>query len=136
MPDYVKMLLAIIAHFALSDRYPQLATYQLMAQMGTLSQDMAKGLLFSLQGAVDQLADFPCFLHRPPTAEQLYANGPADLEFLTLVESGEGLRYGLKLLDRPRHVIVVGATGAGKTTVIRNIILKIDAHNRQVEDDG
>ncbi|MFC1805379.1 hypothetical protein ACFL09_00165 [Planctomycetota bacterium] len=132
MGRYVETFLRVLAEYGLCDRRPELAQYRMMAEMGRLSEGQAKVLLHQFQGAIDDLEDFPVHLHRPPTAEQLHAEGKADIEFLTLVESEEELRYGIRLFDRPRHVISIGSTGSGKTTSIRAMILKVHEHNQRL----
>ena len=129
MVSYVAMLLRAIREYRLVDRYPELAQYEMLADMGRLSERMARAILSQLQDIIEHCRDFPSFLHRAPAEEQLMAGGPADIEFLTLAEGNEKLRYGIKLLDRVRHVLVAGATGSGKTTVIRNIIFGVHEHN-------
>jgi hypothetical protein len=62
-------------------------------------------------------------LHRPPTAEQLYANGPPDIEIGTLVDAPD-VRFGIRYLDRPRAILIAGSAGSGKTNLCLNIIEK------------
>ena len=42
--------------------------------------------------------------------------------------------FGLRILDRPRHVLIAGSTGSGKTTAIRLIIRGIDRLNQELAD--
>ena len=133
MEGYVAMLLRVFREYRLTDRYPQLAQYEMLAEMGRLSESMAKAILSQLEPIIDDLYDYPVHLHRPPTGEQLHANGKADIEFLTLQEGEEEVRYGIKLLDRPRFLVAAGATGSGKTTALRNIAIRVDELNAKEE---
>ena len=127
--NYVAMLLEVMQAYALCDRHPDLAQYEMMAQLGQLSQNMAKVILYQLQDVIQESEDFPNFLHRPPSEEQINEEGKPDIEIGNLIE-GEQLRFGLRILDRPRHVICAGSTGSGKTTSIRKIILAIHELNK------
>jgi len=130
MPNYISMLLNLFEEYSLCDRHPELATYQMLAQMGQLSQNVARGILIQIQDLVEHYKDFPCHLHRSPTREQLYADGMPDVEVGTLAED-EQLRYGIKCLDRPRHILAAGATGSGKTTLFRTLILAVESLNEK-----
>ena len=89
MPDHVRTLLAVIERYALCDRYPEIVSYRMLAEMGKLSQSAATQLLFQLQDVIDELEDFPNPLHRPPNEDQLYADGKPDIEVGTLIEGDE-----------------------------------------------
>jgi len=132
MDRSVAQLLAVLQTYGLADRDPQLAQYQMLAESGMLSPGMAKCILIDLQERVEKQKDFPTPLHRPPTREQLYADGRPDVEVGNLVES-EQLRFGIRLRDRPRHILAAGATGSGKTTLLRALICGIEALNEQQE---
>lgn len=135
MSDYVSILLGVLAEYNLCDRHPELATYQMLAQVGQLSQSTARAVLMQIQDVLEHYKDFPCHLHRPPTEDQLYVQGKPDIEVGTLVE-GDQLRYGLRFLDRPRHVLAVGATGGGKTTLFRRMMIAVEALNDEREQPG
>lgn len=128
MPDHVRTFLAALEHNGLCDRYPELAPYQMLAEMGQLSQSAAAQLLFQLQGVIDELEDFPNELHRPPTQDQLYADGKPDIEVGTLIE-GDELRFGIRLRGRVPHILAAGAAGSGKTTLLRVMIIAIEKMN-------
>lgn len=130
MPNYVSMLLHLLEKYSLCDRHPELDTYQMLAQMGQLSQSIARGILIQIQEVIEHYKDFPCHLHRTPTKEQLYANGMPDVEVGELVEDDQ-LRFGIKFLDRPRHILAAGATGSGKTTLFRTLILAVNDLNEK-----
>ncbi len=131
MTDEIAESLRLIDQYRLIDRYPRLDQYAWLARNGRLSTAQGRLLLHRVRGMVEHLRDHPCYLHRPPTKSQLTSDGRADVEFLTLVEGEEESRYGLRLLDRPRHLLVAGTTGSGKTTALRSIILKIHELNRR-----
>ena len=133
--SYVAQLLATFrAHPYLLDRHPELLPLKMQAELGRMSEAMAKIVLFQVQELIERYRDFPCYLSRPPTGSQLMANGPADIEFLTLAESDEDLRYGISLCDHPRFLIAIGAAGSGKTNALRAIVTKVHEHNQQNPD--
>ena len=130
MPNYISMLLRYFEEYSLCDRHPELATYQMLAQMGQLSQGAARGILIQIQDLIEHYKDFPYLLHRAPTFDQLYADGEPDVE-VGVLDEDEQLRFGIKFLDRPRHVLVAGTTGSGKTTLFRTLILSVNKLNEQ-----
>ena len=65
--------------------------------------------MYQVQEIIRYMEDYPNFLHRPPTAEQLYAEGKPDIEVGTLIE-GDGLRFGLKLKGSIPHLLAAGAS--------------------------
>lgn len=131
MPNYVSMLLHELAEYGLCDRHPELATYVMLAQLGQLSQSTAKAVLIHIQELIEHYKDFPCRLHRPPTEEQLYVHGKPDIRVAKLVE-GEQLPYYLKV-KKPLHLLATGATGGGKTTLFRGMMLAVEDLNNERE---
>jgi len=136
MAGYVVQFLRLVGeHPYLIDRCPELAQYVAMAQYGRMSEGMAKSMLFQLEEAIDLSTDYPCFLHRAPREDQLLANGKPEIEFLTLQEGEGELRCGIRLADRPRHMLVAGSTGSGKTTALRNVITRVHEMNSREGDE-
>ena len=130
---YVNQLLRIIEGYRLEDRRPdEISPIVLMAQHGMLSEGMAKAHLVQIQPLVDEIDDHPNFLHRPPTEEQLYAEGRPDIEIGNVAE-GEMPRCGLRIRNRIPHVLAAGAPGSGKTTLARVIIQQVEDLNVQEE---
>jgi hypothetical protein len=132
MDQSVAQFLEQLRASGLADRDPTLVPYQKLAEAGMLPPGIAKCLLIRHHEQFERQKDFPNLLHRPPTHEQLYADGKPDVEVGSLIE-GEQLRFGIRLCDKPRHVLAAGATGGGKTTLIRNLILGIEALNERNE---
>ena len=64
----------------------------------------------------------------PPAPDQEEL-GQFDVEIGELIEN-PGVRVGLRVLSGPRHLIVAGVTGAGKSNTLRRIIDGLDALNR------
>ena len=124
----------LIKSYALADRNPEFAQLELMLQRGLISEGMAKAFLYRVQDSIDEQIDFPCPLHRAPTAEQLYAEGKPDVEIGSLAE-GDQLRYGIRLLDRPRHILAAGPSGVGKTTLFRVLIAGVERLNEEIEKE-
>jgi len=130
---YVNQLLQLIEDYGLEDRYPdRIGPIVLMAQHGMLSESMARAYLIEVQERADELDDHPNFLHRPPTEEQLYAEGRPDIEVGNVAE-GEMPRCGLRIRTRTPHVLCAGATGTGKTTLARAIIHQVEVLNANEE---
>lgn len=118
---HVTRLIQIIDHYGL-DRDDDVAQYRLMAEAGMLGDDLAQGLLAQLEPRIEQAIDHPLHLHRPPTEEDLYAEGRPQLELGHLLEAP--LRFGINLTGC--HTVIAATTGAGKTTCIRRIIQAIE----------
>jgi len=57
-----------------------------------------------------------------------------DIEVGHLVQA-EHIRFGVRLLDGPRHCLIAGRTNAGKTTLIRIMINAVEALNVQREQE-
>lgn len=131
---YVNQLLQVIEAYRLEDRHPEeIEPIVLAAQHGMLSDAMAKGYLMSIQQMLDDSDDHPNFLHRPPAEEQLYSEGRPNIEIGNLLE-GERQRFGLRIRNRTPHVLAAGATGGGKTTLLRAIIHQVEALNVQHDE--
>jgi hypothetical protein len=64
----------------------------------------------------------------PPVPDQEDV-GQFDVELGELVEN-PGVRVGVRILSGPRHLIVAGQTGAGKSNVLRRLVHGLDALNR------
>lgn len=124
---YVQKLLRLIHAYHLDDRHPdELASVLFMAEHGLLTDDQARAWLLRIQPWIDELERKPNLLPRAPDADEL---GTFDIEIGELVER-PGTRVGIRLLDRPRHFLVSGATGSGKTNILRIIIHGIDRLNK------
>jgi chromosomal replication initiation ATPase DnaA len=131
----VAELIATIKYYHLDEHDDQVADILFMAEQGMLSESMAKAYLFSLQDAIEHAKDFPNFLHRPPTQEQLDARGKPDIEVGTLVE-GEQARCGIRLKGRVPHILAAGSTGSGKSTLMRAMIHRIEELNVREETEA
>jgi len=126
--SYVAQLLAVIRQYGLA-RFARVKHILFLAEHGKLSETMAKAvLLTTLKPLIEAQELCPNLLPRPPLQEEL---GTYDLEFGELIES-PGVRVGLRLLDRPRHLLISGATGSGKSVLLRSIINALDALNRRL----
>ena len=71
-----------------------------------------------------------CFnpLAKAPNQEEL---GEFDIEVGTVKETGG--RVGIRFMDRPRHLIACGATGAGKTNLLMVVIHGIDRIKKDLD---
>jgi hypothetical protein len=128
MPDYVAMFLAYLQQHALCDWYPEFAPYKRMAETGSLSQDKARLLFAQAQDIVENEPAYRRFIHRPPTEEEWYERGRPQIELGSLVDMPD-LRFGISLVGA-QHTCLFGATQAGKTIGLRNIIYKCDSMAR------
>ena len=131
---HIARLLHLIAAYRLEDRFPaQIRPIVLMAEHGMLSEEDAEALRHHIRPFIEAQKDFPNLLHRLPTEEQYGDAAFPDAPLGSLVEELD-LAFGLRILDRPRHVLIAGSTGSGKTTAIRLIIRGIDRLNQELAD--
>ena len=121
-------LLKTIDSCGLADRSEGMAQLKTLLEHDMLSETLAKSYLFALQAQLEELKDYPNYLHRPPTAEQLYDEGEPDVEVGSLIE-GDGLRFGLRLRGKVPHVLAAGSTGSGKTTLLRVLVIAVEDMN-------
>jgi hypothetical protein len=132
MGSYAAQLYKIIVGYGL-DRHEQFAQLKAMLERRQISEGVARAYLHGIQPYVDEAIDFPNLLHRPPTAEQLYSQGHPESEFLTLVDSEQQLRYGIRL-RKPRHTIIIGSTGSAKTCGGRRHIFNVHEYSQRNPD--
>lgn len=131
MPNYVAVFLQILDRYALCNRCPELTSYHAMAQMGQMSQGMAKALLYQLEegGAIPEQERRPNFLERAPAFDELFPNGAPDLVIGHLEEAQE-VPLGLSLTGN-MNSIFAGRAGSGKTTGLRSLIQAVCRHNSE-----
>ena len=113
------------------DREPDVAMVLQRIRMGQMSELLAKAILIAWKDRFETARLNPNYLVAPPTQEQLYAEGPPDIELGTLEN---GLRFGIRLLDRPRHTLILGNTGSGKSNCLRLIVMAIERLNNAQTD--
>lgn len=123
--SHAQQLYQMIQTYRLADRDPRYGQYLQMLERGQITDLMAQALLHQARQFVEHLLDHPNSLHRAASLEQLCERGAPDFEFMTLKE-GEQCRYGIRLKDRPRHMLAAGQSGGGKTTTLRVIVCGID----------
>lgn len=127
MGRFTRQLHDVIRQYHL-DRFPEVAAILWLILYGRISEFQAKAYLLWLRPRIEQQIACPNLLHPPPDEQQLNANGPPDIE---LGQLENGLRFGVRIKDRPRHMLFAGATGSGKTTGIRKLIMMIDGLNHE-----
>jgi hypothetical protein len=125
MSPIIRELLELNEHYCFEQIHPELIYVVERALSGKLRDAEAEHYVEFLREQAEELARFPKHLLDVPTAEELYADGPPDVEIGALLDQPD-VRVGLRVLDRPRSIIVAGAVGGGKTTLIRKIILGVD----------
>ena len=129
MGPLASQLLQAIEQHRLYDREPLWATIRVQLRRGKFSEARAKALQVRCDQVIDYYRLHTNCLMRPPTEEELHDQGPPDVEIGTLVEND--LRLGLNFSDRPRHMLITGATGSGKTNALRIMIHRLDAWRKQ-----
>ena len=127
---YARQLWQKITEYNLDAQYPDLANIKTLIEQGLLDDDLAQGILLQIEPLIQQAIDHPNYLHRLPDEAQIHPNSPPDIELGSLVND-PSIRFGLRFRDRPRSVLIAGNAGSGKTTAIRNIVLRTDelSHN-------
>ena len=122
----VNTLYRLIKKYRLDCRHPrELDRVVKRIEDGRMRPQQAKRWLKKIRPWIRQQE--MCFNPFGPAPDQ-ETLGTFDIELGELVEN-PGVRVGLRL-DRPRHLMVAGATGAGKSNVLRKLIDGIDAINR------
>jgi hypothetical protein len=95
-----------------------------------LAAAMVQDYLLLIEVDILWATDHPNLLHRPPTIEELYADGMPELTIGHLIDAPD-VPAGIRLAGRPRSILVVGNQGAGKTTAIRRVCMQLAACNAQ-----
>jgi hypothetical protein len=122
-------LIAIIKSYQLHFRFPQWNEILFMAEEGLYSESLFETLLSEARLDAQQIEDQGNFLWRPPTEEELYAEGKPDFEIGRLIE-GEQQRLGIRFKDRPRNILIIGSAGMGKSITCKNICINLDKTNQ------
>lgn len=124
-PDAAK-LAQLITRYRLHWRHPELKRLLRRIERDRLTQHQAKRQLRRIKDDIE--AQELCFNPFPPAPDQEEL-GEFDIELGTLTENPAS-RAGLRILDQPRHVLVAGTTGSGKSNVLRKLVNGLDAINR------
>ncbi len=114
------------------DRERKWDNIKISAHKGILSESMCRILLMQLERMIQDRIDFPNFLHRLPTADQLYKHGTPDIKLGVLAEQSE-MSFGLNFAG-PLFVLIAGLTGFGKTTLVRVLLDAIHMYNQTNPD--
>ena len=127
MSDEIVQLQTVIEQWRLDARHPkELGRVMKKIERGRLTQREAKRWLRKIRPWVeDQQKRFNPLPPAPDQAEL----GEFDIELGELAER-PGVRVGVRVLSGPRHLIVAGQTGAGKSNILRRLIDGLDALNR------
>lgn len=125
MSETISKLVRDIERYRLGARHPILATAWRLAQQGCLLESSARAYSKMLPQLIQEQIEKPNMLPRAPTQEELWADGPPDVQLGRLAENPE-VRWGGRMLDRPRHGVVAGMTSAGKTTLLRQLVCAVD----------
>ena len=127
MNDTPAQLYRLIKQYHLDWRHPkELKRVVRRIEKGRMQPHQVKRWMKKIKPWIEQQEK--CFNPFPPapSKEEL---GRIDIEVGHLTENPD-VRTGIKILDRPRSVIVAGVTGSGKSNLIRKLIYGIDQLNR------
>jgi len=132
MLDYVTQLIRSIIQYRLDENSDYWARIKTMAESGMLSPNYCKALLYQIEPQIEELKDYPCYLHRAPEPDQLYAEGRPDIRLGALVDRPD-LEVGIRL-DGPLFVLVGGLIGQGKTIAVRVLLRGLHEYNLKHPD--
>lgn len=124
--SYIAEALQLIRSYGL-DRYREVAEFEVQLENGWPGEALAKASLPWLDEYVEREERCRNLLPKVPDEDEL---PDFDVEIGELVEN-PGVRVGLRFTDSPRHVMISGATGFGKTVMLRRIVNGMDAHARR-----
>lgn len=124
MGKYVEELDRLLRQSAHVDRFPQVAAMLVALKTNRISEGTAAAWLPVVIRFLQEADTSPNVLVPLPDPSILNADGGPDAELGVLLDSEEGTRFGVRFLDRPRHILIAGSTGAGKTTGVRQVILR------------
>jgi hypothetical protein len=127
MSQETTTLYTLITRYRLHWRHPkELGPVLRKIEKDRLRPDQARRWLKKIKPWVEEQQR--CFNPFPPAPDQEEL-GRFDIEVGHLTEN-PGVRVGVRLLDRPRHLIAAGGTGSGKSNLLRRLIVGLDAINR------
>lgn len=123
----VAQLYQLIKEFRLHWRHPELGRVVKKIEKKRMRPQQARRWLRRIRPWVEEQQR--CFNPFGPAPDQ-ETLGEFMFEFGELSER-PGTRVGMR--RDPRHLLVAGATGAGKSNLLRRIIDGLDAHNRSAD---
>ncbi|MCY2950833.1 MAG: DUF87 domain-containing protein, partial [Planctomycetota bacterium] len=109
-----RQLYSLIKHYNLDATEGEYRDVVFRIEQGLMSEDEARAWLIWIWPHIERAKDHPNYLHRPPTAAELNADGPPDVELGHLVHAPD-VRWGIRYRDQPRSILIVGKRGSGKT---------------------
>ncbi len=128
MSDEIVQLQTLIKQWRLDARHPkELGRVMKKMERGRLTQREAKRWLRKIGPWIK--GQQRRFNPLPPAPDQAEL-GQFDVELGELAER-PGVRVGVRVLSGPRHLIVAGQTGAGKSNILRRLVDGLDALNRR-----
>ncbi|HSW01042.1 MAG TPA: DUF87 domain-containing protein [Sedimentisphaerales bacterium] len=127
MSDEIIQLCNLIKQWRLDARHPkELRRVMKKIERGRLTPPEAKRWLRRIKPWIEEQQKR--FNPLPPAPDQAEL-GQFDIELGELAER-PGVRVGVRVLSGPRHLIVAGQTGSGKSNVLRKLIDELDALTR------
>jgi len=122
-------LYRLIKRFRLDWRRPKKLKYVLKRlERNQVQPWQARRWIKKIQPWIKQQQE--CFNPFPAAPDQDEL-GQFDSEVGELIEN-PGVRVGIRILDRPRNVLIAGRTGAGKSNLLRKIVHDLDALIRKL----
>lgn len=125
----LRQLHSAITELNLDAQHPELADIRFQIENHLIDEQLAQDLLLAYDPEIRHAMDHPNPLRRPPTSEELYACGPPDIEIGHLADSPE-VRFGLRIRDRPRNILIAGNAGSGKTNATVVILEGVNRLNK------
>lgn len=102
-------------------------------EAGGVTESQARAYLIHHHDEIEKAKLRPNVLPPPPDEEEYYSQGRPDFEIGTLENE---LRFGFRLLDRTRHIVLTGTSGSGKTNLMLAFLIRIAAHNQLHPDEA
>jgi len=124
--------LELARSFGLDHRHHRVRVQCDLIERGLLADRTVASLISSLYPLVEQQKRRPNYLFHSPQYAELYPHGPPELVIGHLAENPE-VPVGISLCNANFHIFA-GQANTGKTTAIRNLILRIAEHNEKHPD--
>lgn len=136
MTSFINQLIHIIRQYRLQDKSPSQLKSSIdwqqvlfMAEHNMLSERMARNYLYLSEQDIEFLKDFPDFLHRLPSCEQLYKDLLPHVR-LGCLAGNRDIEFGVRF-DRPTFITLSGLTGCGKSNTLRVLLKEIYRYNKK-----
>lgn len=123
-------LIQIIKHYKLHYRLEHWRDHLFATEHGLYSDDFCEVLIEEARLDADRIEETGNWLDRPPNEDEL---GRSDVYIGSKKEGDKG-RIGIDH-EFPKHILIMSASGKGKTVCMRRICLNIDKANQSKKDN-